>query len=74
MQVASFKSKIPCIEYLRTPQLKPRHWTAIETIAGDDISSGVTLEFIEDRGVFEKAMDIKKVLFLPHNSCFYILV
>ena len=24
IQVASFKSKIPCIEYLRTPQLKPR--------------------------------------------------
>jgi hypothetical protein len=38
-----------------------RHWTAIETIAGDNISSGVTLEFIEDRGVFEKAMEIKKV-------------
>ena len=50
-----------------------RHWTAIETIAGDDISSGVTLEFIEDRGVFEKAMDIKKVPCLllqwsPYNS------
>jgi hypothetical protein len=38
-----------------------RHWTAIETIAGDNVSSGVTLEFIEDRGVFEKAMEIKKV-------------
>ena len=38
-----------------------RHWTAIEAIAGDNISSGVTLEFIEDRGVFDKAMDIKKV-------------
>ena len=63
-KVATFKSKIPCIEYLRTPQLKDRHWMQIEQIAGDDISQGVTLEFIEDRGVFEKAMDIKKVFSL----------
>ena len=60
-KVATFKSKIPCIEYLRTPQLKDRHWMQIEQIAGDDISQGVTLEFIEDRGVFEKAVDIKRV-------------
>ena len=60
-KVATFKSKIPCIEYLRTPQLKDRHWSAIELIAGDDISHGVTLEFIEDRGVFEKSIEIKKV-------------
>ena len=60
-KVAKFKSKIPCIEYLRAPQLKERHWIAIEQVAGDDISQGVTLEFIEDRGVFEKSADIKKV-------------
>ena len=60
-KVATFKSKIPCIEYLRTPQLKERHWMQIEQIAGDDISQGVTLEFIEDRGVFDKASDIKRV-------------
>ena len=60
-KVATFKSKIPCIEYLRTPQLKDRHWMQIEQIAGDDISQGVTLEFIEDRGVFDKAVDIKRV-------------
>ena len=60
-KVSTFKSKILCIEYLRTPQLKERHWIAIEHIAGDDISQGVTLEFIEDRGVFEKSADIKKV-------------
>ena len=60
-KVTTFKSKIPCIEYLRTPQLKDRHWSAIEHIAGDDISHGVTLEFIEDRGVFDKASEIKKV-------------
>ena len=29
IQVASFKSKIPCIEYLRTPQLKPRFFLMI---------------------------------------------
>ena len=37
-KVLTFKSKILCIEYLRTPQLKERHWIAIEHIAGDDIS------------------------------------
>ena len=60
-KVQTFKSKILCTEYLRTPQLKERHWIAIEHVAGDDISHGVTLEFIEDRGVFEKASEIKKV-------------
>ena len=60
-KVSTFKSKILCIEYLRTPQLKERHWIAIEHIAGDDISQGVTLEFIEDRGVFEKSADSFKL-------------
>jgi dynein heavy chain len=60
-KVHSFKDKIPCIEFLRTPQLKERHWRKIEEIATDDISHGVTLEFIEDRGVFEKVEEIRKV-------------
>ena len=60
-KVYSFQSKIPCITYLRNPQLKKRHWLKIEEIAGDDISRGVTLEFIEDRGVFEKEEEIKVV-------------
>ena len=60
-KVHAFKDKIPCIEYLRTPQLKDRHWAKIEEIATDDISHGVTLEFIEDRGVFDKVDEIKKV-------------
>ena len=60
-KVNSFKSKIPCIAYLRSPMLKERHWVKIEKIAGDDISHGVTLQFIADRGVFEKEDEIKKV-------------
>ena len=60
-KVNSFKSKIPCIAYLRSPMLKQRHWSKIEEIAGDDISHGVTLQFIADRGVFEKEDEIKKV-------------
>ena len=60
-KVFTFSSKITCIEYLRSPMLKERHWKKIESIVGVDISHGVNLQFITDRGVFEKEVEIKKV-------------
>ena len=60
-KVMAFSSKITCIDYLRSPMLKDRHWKKIESIVGVDISAGVNLQFITDRGVFEKEVEIKKV-------------